>query len=473
MATPALNIVAPSDKLNMSITASHSVSTSPSATFHSPSSSFGGPQATRAAASAAKPLKPFDTQDVKILLLENVNETGIAILESQGYQVEAIKTSLPEDQLIEKIRNVHVIGIRSKTKLTEAVLREAKNLIVIGCFCIGTNQVDLEYAARHGIAVFNSPFANSRSVAELVIGEIISLARQLGDRSNELHNGTWNKVSNKCWEIRGKTLGIIGYGHIGSQLSVLAEAMGMSVIYYDVLSLMGMGTAKQVPTLNALLEQADFVTCHVPELPETTNLISVRQFEKMKTGSYLINASRGSVIDIPALINAMRNGKVAGAALDVYPTEPAANGDYFINNLNSWTEDLRSLKNIILTPHIGGSTEEAQRAIGVEVADALVRYVNQGVTLGAVNVPEVNLRSLTLDEPNHARVIYIHHNVPGVLRKVNAILGDHNVDKQISDNKGDVAYLMADISNVNLNDIKEISDALESLQSRILTRILY
>ncbi|KFZ01062.1 hypothetical protein V501_10247 [Pseudogymnoascus sp. VKM F-4519 (FW-2642)] len=474
MATPAQNIVVPSDKLNKSITASHSVSTSPSATFQfqSPSSSFGTLQAKRAA-SAAKPLKPFDTQDVKILLLENVNETGISILESQGYQVEAIKASLPEDQLIEKIRNVHVIGIRSKTKLTEAVLREAKNLIVIGCFCIGTNQVDLEYAARHGIAVFNSPFANSRSVAELVIGEIISLARQLGDRSNELHNGTWNKVSNKCWEIRGKTLGIIGYGHIGSQLSVLAEAMGMSVIYYDVLSLMGMGTAKQVPTLDALLEQADFVTCHVPELPETTNLISVRQFEKMKTGSYLINASRGSVIDIPALINAMRNGKVAGAALDVYPTEPAANGDYFTNNLNAWTEDLRSLKNIILTPHIGGSTEEAQRAIGVEVADALVRYVNQGVTLGAVNLPEVNLRSLTLDEPNHARVIYIHHNVPGVLRKVNAILGDHNVDKQISDNKGDVAYLMADISNVNLNDIKEISDALEGLQSRILTRILY
>ncbi|KFZ15888.1 hypothetical protein V502_05362 [Pseudogymnoascus sp. VKM F-4520 (FW-2644)] len=473
MTTPAQNIVVPSDKLNKAIAASHSVSTSPSATFHSPSSSFGGPQLQRAAASAAKPLKPFDTQDVKILLLENVNETGISILEGQGYQVEAIKTSLPEDQLIEKIRNVHVIGIRSKTKLTEAVLREAKNLIVIGCFCIGTNQVNLEYAARHGIAVFNSPFANSRSVAELVIGEIISLARQLGDRSNELHNGTWNKVSNKCWEIRGKTLGIIGYGHIGSQLSVLAEAMGMSVIYYDVLSLMGMGTAKQVPTLDALLTEADFVTCHVPELPETTNLISAGQFEKMKTGSYLINASRGSVIDIPALINAMRNGKVAGAALDVYPTEPAANGDYFTNNLNSWTEDLRTLKNIILTPHIGGSTEEAQRAIGVEVADALVRYVNQGVTLGAVNLPEVNLRSLTLDEPSHARVIYIHHNVPGVLRKVNAILGDHNVDKQISDNKGDVAYLMADISNVNLNDIKEISDALESLQSRILTRILY
>jgi D-3-phosphoglycerate dehydrogenase len=368
---------------------------------------------------------------------------------------------------------VHVIGIRSKTKLTEKVLREAKNLIVIGCFCIGTNQVDLEYAARHGIAVFNSPFANSRSVAELVIAEIIVLARQLGDRSMELHNGTWNKVSNKCWEIRGKTLGIVGYGHIGSQLSVLAEAMGMNVIYYDVVSLMGMGTAKQVPTLQALLNQADFVTLHVPELPETKNMIGATQFEQMKNGSYLINASRGSVIDIPALINAMRSGKVAGAALDVYPHEPAGNGDYFTNSLNSWAEDLRSLKNLILSPHIGGSTEEAQRAIGVEVSDALVRYVNQGITLGSVNLPEVNLRSLTLDEPNHARVIYIHQNVPGVLKKVNEILGDHNVDKQITDNKGDVAYLMADISDVRISEIKEISDALESLSSRIMTRILY
>lgn len=258
-------------------------------------------------------------------------------------------------------------------------------MIVVGCFCIGTNQVDLEYAARHGIAVFNSPFANSRSVAELVIAEIIILARQLGDRSNELHKGTWNKVSAKCWEIRGKTLGqlhnaqkmlrywlltkligIIGYGHIGSQLSVLAESMGMSVIYYDVVNLMALGTARQVPTLEALLNEADFVTCHVPELPETKNLIGATQFDQMKEGSYLINASRGTVVDIPALINASRNGKIAGAALDVYPSEPGGNGDYFTNDLNTWAEDLRSLKNIILTPHIGGSTEEAQRAIGAE-----------------------------------------------------------------------------------------------------------
>ena len=259
-----------------------------------------------------------------------------------------------------------MLGIRSKTKVTERVLREAKNLLVIGCFCIGTNQVDLDTAAKNGIAVFNSPFANSRSVAELVIAEIITLARQLGDRSYEMHRGTWNKVSARCWEVRGKTLGIVGYGHIGSQLSVLAEAMGMSVIYYDVVTLMAMGSSRQVPTLEDLLKHADFVTLHVPDLPETKNLISNDQLARMKDGSYLINASRGSVVDIPALINAMRSGHIAGAALDVFPNEPAANGDYFDSSLNQWGDDLRSLRNIILTPHIGGSTEEAQRAIGVE-----------------------------------------------------------------------------------------------------------
>ncbi|KAI1647283.1 hypothetical protein F4815DRAFT_446223 [Daldinia loculata] len=447
------------------------LSVSPSAaTFHSPLSSFGGAFPQRA---QPKQLKPFNTQDIKILLLENVNQSGRDILTGQGYQVEFHKSSLPEDQLIEKIRDVHVVGIRSKTKLSEKVLREAKNLLVIGCFCIGTNQVDLEYAAHHGIAVFNSPFANSRSVAELVIAEIISLARQLGDRSNEMHKGTWNKVSNKCWEIRGKTLGIIGYGHIGSQLSVLAEAMGMSVIYYDVVNLMALGTARQVPKLEDLLREADFITLHVPELPETKNMISAAQLKHMKDGAYLINASRGTVVDIPALINAMRSGKIAGAALDVYPSEPRANGDYFINNLNGWEEDLRSLNNIILTPHIGGSTEEAQRAIGVEVGDALVRYINLGLTLGSVNMPEVNMRSLTLEEPNHARIIYIHKNVPGVLRKVNEILGNHNVDKQISDSKGDLAYLMADVSDVQTSDLKEIQDSLEALSSRVMTRVLY
>ena len=271
-------------------------------------------------------------------------------------------------------------------------------------------------------------------------------------------------------------LGIVGYGHIGAQLSVLAESMGMSVIYYDVLNLMALGTARQVETLEQLLGQADFVTCHVPELPETKGMFGQQQFEQMKQGSYLINASRGTVVDIPALIEAMRSGKVAGAALDVYPNEPAGNGDYFNNELNSWGADLRALKNLILTPHIGGSTEEAQSAIGLEVATALTRYVNEGSTQGAVNMPEVSLRSLTIDEPNHARVrdpsaglpgfsekwgfpilplsppgrgnhvltffsqvVFIHKNIPGVLRRVNEILGDHNVDKQMTDSRGDVS----------------------------------
>ncbi|THC89965.1 hypothetical protein EYZ11_010583 [Aspergillus tanneri] len=237
-----------------------------------------------------------------------------------------------------------------------------------------------------------------------------------------MHQGTWNKVSNKCWEIRGKTLGIIGYGHIGAQLSVLAEAMGMSVLFYDVVNLMALGTACQVPTLESLLSQSDFITCHVPELPETKNMIGQRQFEQMKNGSYLINASRGSVVDIPALIHAVRTGKVAGAALDVYPNEPAGNGDYFNVDLNHWGTDLCNLKNVILTPHIGGSTEEAQRAIGVEVGEALVRYVNEGTTLGAVNLPEVTLRSLTMDEPNHARVKSIYTFLLSISRIANLMV---------------------------------------------------
>ncbi|KAL9633517.1 MAG: hypothetical protein Q9164_004657 [Protoblastenia rupestris] len=459
--------------LTRRVSSSLAISSSPTGTFHSPPWTRSGGLLHAGSMPSAKQLKPFNTEDIKILLLENVNQTGVETLKSQGYQVTSLKSALPEDELIERIRNVHVIGIRSKTKLTVRILREAKNLIVIGCFCIGTNQVDIKYAAEHGIAVFNSPFSNSRSVAELVIAEIIALARQLCDRSNELHKGTWNKVSNGCWEIRGKTLGIIGYGHIGSQLSVLAEAFGMTVIYYDAVNLMALGTAKQVATIEELLRGADFVTCHVPELPETFNMIGRDQLDEMKKGSYLINASRGHIVDIPALIDAMRVGKIAGAALDVYPSEPGGNGDYFNNELNQWAEDLRNLKNIILTPHIGGSTEEAQIAIGIEVSQALIRYINEGATLGAVNMPEVNLRSLTMDEANHVRVVYIHRNVPGVLRTVNEILGDHNVDKQMTDSRGEVAYLMADISDVNTSLIKDLYQRLEALSSRIMTRVLY
>jgi D-3-phosphoglycerate dehydrogenase len=447
------------------------LSGSPNAVSTSPTQSF---LSQYVPAKPTKALKPFKTGDIKILLLENVNTTAINIFKTQGYQVEFYKSSLPEEELLEKIKDVHAIGIRSKTKLTEKILKAAKNLVVIGCFCIGTNQVDLDFAAKSGIAVFNSPFSNSRSVAELVIAEIITLARQLGDRSIEMHTGTWNKVSAKCWEIRGKTLGIVGYGHIGSQLSVLAEAMGMNVIYYDIITIMSLGNSKQVDTLDELLNRADFVTLHVPATPDTKNLLSAPQFAAMKDGAYVINASRGTVVDIPALVQAMKAGKIAGAALDVYPHEPAKNGEgLFADNLNEWASELCSLRNVILTPHIGGSTEEAQSAIGIEVANALSKYINEGASQGAVNFPEVSLRPLDLDQQNVVRVLYIHHNVPGVLKTVNNILSNHNIEKQFSDSQGDIAYLMADISDVDISDIQSLYEQLEQTPYKIATRLLY
>lgn len=451
------------------------LSRSPGAVSTSPTQSFMNTLPRRLSVSKQqKALKPFSTGDMRILLLENVNQTAVDIFKDQGYQVEFYKSSLPEEELIEKIKDVHAIGIRSKTKLTANILKHAKNLVVIGCFCIGTNQVDLDYAASIGVAVFNSPFSNSRSVAELVIAEIISLARQLGDRSIELHTGTWNKVSQKCWEVRGTTLGVVGYGHIGSQLSVLAESMGMHVLYYDIVTIMALGTAKQVSTLDELLNKSDFVTLHVPETPETKNLLSAPQFAAMKDGAYVINASRGTVVDIPSLIQAMKAGKIAGAALDVYPNEPAKNGaDAFSDKLNNWTSELVSLPNVILTPHIGGSTEEAQSAIGIEVAHALSKYINEGISVGSVNFPEVSLRSLDLDQENTVRVLYIHKNVPGVLKTVNNILSNHNIEKQFSDSCGEIAYLMADISDVNQSDIKQIYDELDKTSSKISIRLLY
>lgn len=450
-------------------------SSSPNAVSTSPTQSYMQQHALRLSQQKqGKTLKPFSTGDIKILLLENVNQTAINVFQTQGYQVEFYKTSLPEDELIEKIKDVHAIGIRSKTKLTERVLQHAKNLVVVGCFCIGTNQVNLEAAAKLGVAVFNSPFSNSRSVAELVIAEIITLARQLGDRSIEMHTGTWNKVSAKCWEIRGKTLGIVGYGHIGAQLSVLAEAMGMNVIYYDVNMIMSLGNSKQVETLDELLTRADFVTLHVPETADTHNLLSAPQFAAMKNGAYVINASRGTVVDIGALVQAIKLGKIAGAALDVYPNEPAKNGEgLFSNDLNHWASELTSLRNVILTPHIGGSTEEAQLAIGIEVSSSLTKYINEGSSTGAVNFPEVLLRLLDLDQQNLVRVLYIHQNVPGVLKTVNNLLSNHNIEKQFSDSRGDIAYLMADISDVDTTDIKLLYEQLEQTPYKIATRLLY
>ncbi|KAF8946445.1 D-3-phosphoglycerate dehydrogenase 2 [Haplosporangium gracile] len=415
--------------------------------------SFGG--STR-----AKVLKPFNTANIKILLLENVNETAVRALRDQGYQVETHAKALAEDVLIEKIKDVHCVGIRSKTKLTKKVLDAAEKLGVIGCFCIGTNQVDLEHAASKGIAVFNSPFSNSRSVAELVIAEIVLLSRQLGDRNNEMHQGIWSKVSASCFEIR-----IVGYGHIGSQLSVLAESMGMRVYFHDVVPLMPLGTSKQVGSLDELLEISDFVTLHVPETEDTKNMIGEHELNKMKQGSFLINASRGTVVQIPALAKALRSGQIGGAAVDVFPKEPAANGKFF-------ESELIGCPNTLLTPHIGGSTEEAQSMIGVEVSQALIKFINNGTSIGAVNFPEVDLRAIR-DEENSIRLCYTHANVPGVLLRITNILSGHNVDKQFSDSKGKIAYLMADISDVTPEQIQDIYRRVSETPTNIVTRVLY
>jgi len=287
-----------------------------------------------------------------------------------------------------------------------------------------------------------------------------------------MRQGIWNKQSKGCWEIRGKTLGIVGYGHIGSQLSVLAEAFGMRVIFYDVINIMPLGTARQVESLSSLLSQSDFVTLHVPELRETKNMISVAQLAQMKKGSYLLNNARGSVVDIPALIKAMQSGHIAGAALDVYPHEPGANGAPFDGRLNSWASELQALKNVILTPHIGGSTEEAQTMIGEEVSGALTRYLDFGATYGAVNFPEVDLRAITTEQPDHIRICYVHVNQPGVLKQVNEVLSPYNVEKQYSDSKGDIAYLMADIADVSPHDVNRLREMISKTNANILTRLL-
>jgi D-3-phosphoglycerate dehydrogenase len=304
------------------------------------------------------------------------------------------------------------------------------------------------------------------------MAELIALSRQLFDRSYELRQGVWNKQSKGCWEVRGKTLGIVGYGHIGAQLSVLAEAFGIRVLFYDVVNIMPLGTARQVDSLATLLADSDFISLHVPEIPETINMISYQQLAQMKKGSYLINNARGNVIDIPALIDAVKSGHLAGAAIDVFPSEPGSNGTPFDDQLNSWATTLRALPNIILTPHIGGSTEEAQQMIGEEVAQALTRYLGYGSTIGAVNFPEVDLRPITAEQGDHIRVCHVHNNQPGVLKQVNDVLSPYNVEKQYSDSKGEVAYLMADIADVSPADVNKLKELINGTNANILTRFL-
>lgn len=405
------------------------------------------------------------TNEIRVLLLENIHpsatETFEAYREGRSYSITRKSSSLKEDDLIAALDGIQLLGIRSKTRVTKRIVESASSLLALGCFCIGTNQVDLVAANACGIPVFNAPFSNTRSVAELMIGEIITLARQLGDRSSEVHKGTWKKVAASCYEVRGKTLGIVGYGHIGRQLGVLAEAVGMRVLYFDVAPRLPMGNNRSIPTLAALLEQSDFVSLHVPETAETRNMIGQAQLARMKKGSYLLNASRGTVVVIPELAAALKSGHLAGAAIDVYPEEPESNTDTF-------QTELQGLSNVILTPHIGGSTEEAQEAIGREVATALGKFAAVGATTGAVNFPQIELPPV---KGTH-RILNVHRNVPGVLRDVNKIVGDlnANIDSQFLSTEGAIGYLIMDLEQ----DVSsEVSKGIAALPSNIRTRVVY
>ncbi len=401
-----------------------------------------------------------DPRDIRILLLENIHASAREMLAAEGLRVETLTGALKEDELRARLEGVHILGIRSKTQVRKEVLAQAKSLMAVGAFCIGTNQIDLADANRAGVPVFNAPFSNTRSVAELVIAEIVLLARQLGDRSREVHAGTWRKVASGCYEVRGKTLGIVGYGHIGSQVGVLAEAMGMRVVSFDIRTTMSIGNARALDLLDELLSTSDFVTLHVPETPQTKNLMGRRELGKMKPGSYLINASRGTVVDIEALADAVRSGHIAGAAVDVYPEEPETNSDGFVTAL-------QGLPNVLLTPHIGGSTEEAQAAIGREVAISLLRYIEQGTTTGAVNFPGAELPRA---EQTH-RLVNVHQNVPGVLRDINRIVSDRNANirSQLLATDNHVGYLIMDLDS---DVVREVSSDIAGLQTSIRTRVL-
>jgi len=402
----------------------------------------------------------FPKNKIRVLLLENIHANAVNSFKREDFQVESLKEALSEEELKEKIKGVHVLGIRSKTKVTKAVLNEANRLLCIGCFCIGTDQVDLDAAETLGIPVFNSPFSNTRSVAELILAEIISLSRRLPDKIREMHSGTWDKSAKNCHEIRGKTLGIVGYGHIGSQLSVMAEAMGMKVLFFDIISKLSLGNARSCDGLESLLRESDFVTLHVPKTAQTHNMITEKEIAMMKKGSYLLNASRGTVVQISALAAALKSEHLAGAAIDVYPSEPEG-------NINDWKCELQGLSNVIMTPHIGGSTEEAQLAIGVEVADKLIKLVNTGNTLTAVNFPAIDLPFT--NEGTH-RILNIHKNVPGVLKGINSLLAENNVVAQILSTHKSIGYIILDIEKETSQSLKKEMSALPaSLKTRILS----
>jgi len=406
----------------------------------------------------------YPRRDIKVLLLEGVSASAVENFRRAGYsQIELHAKSLPDDELKRRIGDAHIVGIRSRTQLTEGVLAEAKRLIAVGCFCIGTNQVDLVAARRLGIPVFNAPYSNTRSVAELVIAEAIMLLRGIPQKNALCHRGGWTKSASGSYETRDKVLGIVGYGHIGTQVGVLAESLGMRVIFHDIETKLSLGNARAVSSLDELLERADVVTLHVPETPATQLMIRGEHLAKMRAGAMLINASRGSVVDIDALADALRGGHLAGAAVDVFPLEPKGNDDAFVS-------PLVGMDNVILTPHIGGSTLEAQDNIGIEVASKLIRYSDNGSTLSAVNFPEVTLP----EHPHSQRLLHIHRNVPGMLSRVNEVFsaGNINIDAQFLQTDSEVGYVVIDVS-ADAQQAQLLKEQLAAIPGTLRSRVLY
>lgn len=404
----------------------------------------------------------LDKSKIKILLLEGVHQTAVDNFKANGYtNIEYHPKSLSEADLLKAVEDAHFIGIRSRTQLTEDVFEAAKKLVAVGCFCIGTNQVELYSALVRGIPVFNAPYSNTRSVAELVLGEMIMLMRGIPHKSAACHEGGWIKSAEGSYELRGKKLGIIGYGNIGSQLSVLAESLGLEVLYYDVVTKLPLGNARQLDTLDELLAQSDIVSLHVPELDSTKWMIAADELKKMKPGAHLINASRGSVVVIDDLADVLKSGHLAGAAIDVFPVEPRGNDDEFVS-------PLRGLQNVILTPHIGGSTLEAQANIGKEVSEKLVRYSDNGTTTFAVNFPEVALPS----HPGKHRLLHIHENIPGVLSEINRVLSESNINisSQYLQTNEKVGYVVVD---VDVAYSQQALEALKQVKGTIRSRVLF
>ena len=407
----------------------------------------------------------LDKARIKILLLEGIHPSAADSFRADGYtEIESHQKALPESQLLTALGGAYFVGIRSSTRLPARILEQAPRLTAIGCFCIGTNQVDLDAAQERGIPVFNAPFSNTRSVAELVLAEIILLMRGVPFRNAVVHRGGWVKTATGSHEVRGKCLGIVGYGHIGTQVGLLAEAMGMRVVYHDIESKLSLGNARPTHSLDALLESADVVTLHVPETPETRRMIGAEQLERMKPGARLINAARGTVVDTDALVKALESGHLAGAALDVFPREPKTEDEEFVS-------PLRGMDNVLLTPHIGGSTEEAQQNIGVEVAGKLLRYSNNGSTLTAVNFPEVSLP----EHPGKRRLLHIHRNQPGVLSEINAIFSEQkiNIAGQYLQTNAKIGYVVIDIETDERTEALLVKRRLEKVAGTLRTRVLY